>query len=299
MTNSPDDSKFICVGLRPADEIPPLPQPKWYHGKLLLPVSILAAIAAGCIFCRLFIPRDPFYMDLANYNVPPGRTFWFGTDSMGRDIFSMIWAGGRVSLFIGFFAAFISTLTAIIFGSLSGLAPRWLDSLLMRFTEILLSIPGLLFVILIQAVLGKANVLSLSFVIGITGWTSIAKIVRTEVLQLRGSEYVLASRCMGGGFFHILWRHLTPNFISSIMFMVVMNIRNAIAMESTLSFMGIGLPLEVISWGSLLSLSEKALLSNSWWVILIPGIFLVTTLLCVTSIGNALRKNVNRKQSNL
>ena len=169
----------------------------------------------------------------------------------------------------------------------------------MRVTEILLSIPNLLLVILLQAILGKANVLTISLVIGVTGWTSIAKVVRTEVRQIRNSEYVIASRCMGGGFFHILWKHLTPNFVSSIMFMVVMNVRSAIVSESTLSFMGIGLPLEVISWGSMLSLSEKALLGGSWWMILIPGVFLVVTLLCMTNIGNYLRKSVNQKQSNL
>ena len=97
----------------------------------------------------------------------------------------------------------------------------------------------------------------------------------------------------------ILWHHLAPNFISSIMFMVVMNIRTAIAAESTLSFMGIGLPVEVISWGSMLSLAEKALLSNSWWMILIPGAFLVMTLLCVTNLGNYLRRSVNRQERNL
>ena len=127
----------------------------------------------------------------------------------------------------------------------------------MRFTEIFLSIPSLLLVVLLQAILGKANVLSLSLVIGLTSWTSIAKVVRTEVRQIRNSEYVIASRCMGGGFFHILWKHLAPNFISTIMFMVIMNVRSAIISESTLSFMGIGLPVEVISWGSMLSLSEK------------------------------------------
>ncbi len=169
----------------------------------------------------------------------------------------------------------------------------------MRLTEILLSVPGLLMVLLIQAVLGKANVLSISFVIGITSWMSIAKVVRIEVRQLRNSEYVIASKCMGGSFFHILWNHLTPNFISSIMFMVVMNIRSAIIAESTLSFMGIGLPIETISWGSMLSLSEKALLTNSWWIILIPGGFLLATLLCITSLGNYLRRNVNQKNSNL
>ena len=128
---------------------------------------------------------------------------------------------------------------------------------------------------------------------------SIAKVVRTEVRQLRSNEYVVAARCMGGGFFYILRKHLAPNFLSSIMFMVVMNIRSAIVEESTLSFMGIWLPLEIISWGSMLSLSEKALLTDGWWIILIPGAFLVVTLLAITGLGDYLRKELNKKESYL
>ena len=286
------------VGLRALPEQPGK-QEKWYRGKPLFSAVLLALIVLGCLGCRLLMTADPTYMDLSRCSVPPSRQFLFGTDTMGRDIFSMIWYGGRLSLFIGLAATAISTAIAILLGAASGCAPNWLDALLMRLTEILLSIPGLLLIVLLQAILGRANVLSISLVIGVTGWTSMAKIIRTEVRQIRSSEYVLASRCMGGGFFHILWRHLTPNFVSSIMFMVVMNVRTAIAAESTLSFMGIGLPLEVVTWGSMLSLSEKALLSRAWWIILIPGLFLVVTLLCITSLGNYLRKAVNRKQSNL
>ncbi len=292
------NERFAPVGIRPAPTVQ-LKKAKWYQGKPVISMSILLLIVLGCLLCDFFIPKDPAYMDLYHANMPPDSEFWFGTDSMGRDIFSMIWYGGRISLLIGFLATAISTALAILFGAFCGLSPKWLDNLLMRFSEILLSVPSLLFIILIQAVLGKANVVCISFVIGITGWMSIAKIVRTEVRQIRNSEYVIAAKCMGAGFFHILWKHLTPNFISGIMFMVVMNIRGAIGAESTLSFMGIGLPLEVISWGSMLSLSEKAMLSGSWWIILIPGIFLVATLLCVTNIGNYLRKDINRKQSNL
>lgn len=289
---------FELVGIRPVRESLPEKR-KWYEGNPLASILILLGIIAGCLACGLFIPKDPSYMDLLNYNRTPCREFLFGTDSMGRDVFSMIWYGGRISLFIGFAATGISTAIAIVYGAVSGLGPQWLDTFLMRLTEILLSVPNLLFVILLQAILGKASIWSISFVIGVTGWTSIAKVVRTEVRQIRGSEYVVAAKCMGGGFFHILWRHLTPNFISSIMFMVVMNVRSAIVAESTLSFMGIGLPLEVISWGSMLALSEKALLSGSWWLILIPGVFLVVTLLCVTNLGNYFRQNANRGQSNL
>lgn len=260
---------------------------------------LLFLIIIGCLFSELIMTKDPTYLDLANYSKAPCKEFLFGTDTLGRDIFSMIWYGGRISLFIGTVSTVISTVIAVVIGSLSGLAPKWLDTLIMRFTEIFLSIPSLLLVVLIQAILGTANVLSLSLVIGITSWTSIAKVVRTEVLKLRASEFVVASRTMGGGFFHILRKHLVPNFFSSIMFMVVMNVRSAIVTESTLSFMGIGLPIEIISWGSMLSLSEKALLSGYWWIIIIPGVFLVATLLCITALGNYFRKNLNKQHSNL
>ena len=291
--------QFEMVGIRQMPKEETSPKEKWYYGKPVLAVAVLTIIIIGCLFCNLIMTKDPAYLDLENCNVSPCREFLFGTDAMGRDIFSMIWYGGRISLFIGIVAALISTVVAIIFGAVSGSAPKWADTLLMRFTDLLISVPGLLVIILLQAILGKADVLSLSLVIGITSWTAVAKVVRTEVLRLRGSEYVIASKCMGGGFFHVLWKHLTPNFISSIMFMVVMNIRNAIIAESTLSFMGIGLPVGVISWGSMLSLAEQALLTNAWWMIVIPGVFLLVTLLCITSIGNYMRKKVNRRQSNL
>lgn len=293
------DNSFQVVGIRRTEEQAVQKKEKWYRGKPILSMVILGIIILGCAFCELIMTKDPTYIDLMNYTKAPDKEFLFGTDTLGRDIFSMVWYGGRVSLFIGFVSTVISTLIALVFGALSGIAPQWVDTLMMRLTEILLSIPNLLVIILLQAIMGEANVVSISVVIGVTSWTSIAKVVRTEVRQIRSSEYVIASKCMGGSFWHILWKHLTPNFISSIMFMVVMNIRTAIVSESTLSFMGIGLPLEIISWGSMLSLSEKALLTKAWWIILIPGLFLIVTLMCVTNLGNYLRKNTNRKQSNL
>lgn len=292
------DKSFTLVGLRPVPA-PRLREAKWYEGKPVVSMAVLGMIVLACMTCDLFIPKDPTYMDLYHANTAPNAEFWFGTDTMGRDIFSMIFYGGRLSLTIGFLATVISTAAAVLVGAVSGLAPKWLDGLIMRMTDIFLSIPGLLLIIFLQAILGKANVLSISFVIGITGWTSIAKVVRTEVRQIRRGEYVIAARCMGAGFGRVVWRHLAPNFVSGIMFMVVMNIRSAIASESTLSFMGIGLPVEVISWGSMLSLSEKAMLSGAWWIILIPGAFLIVTLLCVTNVGNYMRRSVNRKESNL
>ena len=289
---------FTMVGIRPE---PPAPQKKVRRlkGFPWISVILMAAIVLCCLFAEVIMTKDPGYLDLKNFNVAPNGEFLFGTDTLGRDIFSGIWYGGRISIMIGFLATVISTFIAVVYGSVSGIAPQWLDTLMMRFTEIFLSVPGLLLVLFLQAILGEANVLTLSIVIGVTSWASIAKVIRTEVRQIRNSEYVVASKCMGGKFFHILGRHLAPNFIASIMFMVVMNVRGAIGAESTLSFMGMGLPLEIISWGSMLSLAEKALLTDSWWIILIPGIFLVTLLMCLTNIGNYLRKAANRKESNL
>lgn len=290
---------FELTGIRSIQETVPEKKKKWYQGKPMVSVAILLLIVLGCVCAEWIMTKDPTYMDLLNYNKAPNREFLFGTDTMGRDIFSMIWYGGRISLIIGGLSTVISTLIAVIVGAFSGMAPAWLDEAIMRFTEIFLSVPSLLLIILLQAIMGKATVLSLSFVIGVTSWTSIAKVVRTEVRQIRNSEFVIASRCMGGGFFHILWKHLAPNFFSSIMFMVIMNVRTAMMSEATLSFMGIGLPVEIITWGSMLSLAEKALMTGSWWIILIPGLFLVVTVLCLTNIGNACRQQANRKESNL
>ena len=289
---------FTQVGIRPEPSAPAKKQ-KRRSDFPRISVILMGIIVLCCLFAEVLMTKDPTYLDLQNYNVAPNAEFLFGTDTLGRDIFSGIWYGGRISITIGFLATLISTVIAVVYGSISGIAPAWLDTLMMRFTEIFLSVPGLLIVLFLQAILGEANVITLSIVIGVTSWASIAKVIRTEVRQIRHSEYVVASKCMGGKFLHILGKHLAPNFIASIMFMVVMNVRGAIGSESTLSFMGMGLPLEIISWGSMLSLAEKALLTESWWIILIPGAFLVTLLMYLTNIGNYLRKNANRKESNL
>ena len=286
---------FTLVGIRPASAPVSAKKAPWYKGKPILPLLILGAIALGCLFCDTFVTKEPGYMDLTACNFAPSAAHLFGTDTMGRDIFSMIWSGGRLSLLIGLLATLLSTAIAVFLGSLSGCAGEKLDAFLMRANEIFLSIPNLLLIVLLQALLGTASAWSLSVVIGLTSWMSIAKVVRTEVRVLRSAEYVQAARCMGGSFLHVLLTHLAPNFLPSILFMVIMNVRGAILAESTLSFLGLGLPLEVVSWGSMLSLSEKALLTGSWWIIMIPGLFLVVTLLSLTDIGNAVRKNLGRR----
>ncbi len=293
-----EESLFTVVGIRETEN--PLPKKRKRGGKVpLVSLVVVGLLILGCLCAECVMTKDPTYLDLQNNIHAPNGEFLFGTDTLGRDIFSCVWYGGRISLTIGFVSTLIATVIAVVYGSLSGIAPDWLDTLMMRLTEIFLSVPSLLVVIFLQAILGAPNVASISLVVGVTGWCGMAKVVRTEVRRIRSSEYVVASRCMGGGFFHILRWHLAPHFVSSIMFMVVMNIRSAIGAESTLSFMGMGLPIEIISWGSMLSLADRALTTRAWWMILIPGAFLLTLLMCMTNIGNFLREGVNRKQSNL
>lgn len=256
----------------------------------VLAAVVLGAVVLGCLSGGLLTDKDPLYMDLAHPSAPPGPQFLLGTDTLGRDILSMLWYGGRVSLFIGAASALLSFCMAVVVGAASGLAPAGPDRLIMRATEIFLSVPSLLLVVFLQAVLGRPSAFSIALVTGLTGWPGMAKVVRTEVRQLRASGYVEAARAMGGGFFHILRRHLLPNLFPSILFMAVMNVRSAIVSESTLSFMGLGLPVESVSWGSMLSLSETALLSGCWWIILIPGLCLTATLLCLTELANYLRR---------
>ena len=249
----------------------------------------MSAIVVLCVIIPFFTGTAT-RMNFEALSLPPSSSHLFGTDPLGRDLFSMIFHGGRVSLYIGLLATAFSTAIAMVYGTVSGLAGEIADTIFMRFVELLLSIPSILYVVTIQAILGQPSMTSIAVVIGFTSWMNISKMIRTEVLRVRRTEYVLSARHMGGRFLYILWKHLLPNFAPAILFMIVSNIGSAITAEATLSFMGIGLPATVVSWGSLMSLSQNALLSGTWWIIMIPGIFLVSTLVCVTNIGEYYRK---------
>lgn len=262
-------------------------------------VCILGFIILACAFAPVLAPFTPDQMDSSALNAAPGGAHLLGTDALGRDLLSMLLYGGQASIYIGFLSGLISTVIAVVYGTVSGLCSEKNSDLLMRFAELCMSIPSILLVIFFQALWGKPTATSLAVIIALTGWMNISKIVRSEVRQIAGSDYVLAAKTMEGGFWYILRKHLLPNFISSIMFMVVTNIGQAMITESTLSFLGLGLPLTTVSWGSLMSMSEEALLSNSWWMIVIPGTVLITTLVCVTSMGEYVRRKNNRIYSNL
>lgn len=270
-------------------------EPPYKKTRKRVPVSavLLIALLLLCLFADVLAPGDPAHMELAEASQPPGAAHLFGTDALGRDVFSMLLHGGRTSLFIGVCAAAVSAAVGSIYGSLAALCPAFLHDLLMRGAELLQSLPGILLAILLQAALGQPSAPSLALVIGLTSWMETAKLVRSEVLQLRSQEYVLAAKGMGAGFFYLLKTHLLPSFFSSIAFLVVSSIGSAIASEATLSFLGIGLPVEAVSWGSLLEASQRSLLSGDWWMIAIPGGALVLTLLCFLQLPGA--KNKERK----
>ena len=267
---------------------------------------LLAIIIVGCLTAEMFIPYDPTRMLLDQIAQPPSQAHPFGTDTLGRDLFSVIWHGGRLSLIIGVLSAAISTVIAVLYGAASGLASDRIDDILMRFAEIIMSMPQLLPVLFLQAMAGDATVISMSVIIGVTGWMAMAKIVRSEVKQLRNAGFVLAARtmgvsCSGGGMrnriiisVYILRRHFLPDVMSVIMFMAITSIGSAMAMEATLSFMGMGLPTDILTWGSLLSLSQRAMLTGAWWILIIPGVFLVITLISITEIGEYLRSKNRR-----
>lgn len=265
----------------------------------VLSMAVLGLIVLGCLLAPVLANHDPAGFYLQNLNQAPGGEFYFGTDSLGRDIYSMIWYGGRASLTVGLMSMALITVLGVTYGCISGMAHQRLDAVMMRAMEMAHSVPTLLIVLLLGSLIPKHDVFTLSLLIGGTGWFGLARIVRSEVRQIRSSEYVLAARCMGVGFWRTMWVHLIPNFLSSILFVVISSISASMSMESTLSFLGLGLPVEVISWGSMLSLANRALLLNTWWVIIIPGLFLLVTLGCVTSIGNYFRREVNRACSNL
>lgn len=264
-----------------------------------LSVFTLCAIILGCFFSHLFVNHDPTQFYLTNLNTAPNSEFWFGTDSLGRDIFSVLWNGGRASIFIGITSTIIATIMGIIYGCISGCASTFIDAVMMRIAEMFQSIPVILTLLLLLSLQEKQTPLSISVIIGITSWFALARIVRAEVRQIRNSEYILLSRHMGASFFWIMRKHLIPNIVSAIMFIVVSSISTNMAMEATLSFLGLGLPPEELSLGSMLALSNRALLLNTWWVIIFPGVFLLITLFSITQIGHIFRQENCKGFSNL
>lgn len=281
----PDESLFRKAEPREerADEGPEVPRPPFPKVEALL----LAGIAAACLL-SLFVPDRG--LDLAASLAPPSPAHPFGTDALGRDLLLMVLQGGARSLFIGILAALEAALIALAYAGLCAFAPGWLGEMMIRFLDILTSIPSILLLLFLTAIFGRMNTLAIALSIGACTWMGLARVMRTQIIRMKASESFQASRLMGAGASDLILRHALPLVASDCLFMIVMNVRSAVVDESTLSFMGLGLPVEVATWGSLLSMAQGALLTGAWWLILIPGAFLVLTLICLTDLSQWMKE---------
>lgn len=252
---------------------------------MVMGFMVMISLLAGVIY-----PNDPSYMELTQKSLAPSFTHFFGTDSLGRDVFGMVVHGGRISLLVGMVSTLISTLVAVLMGTLAAVLPKGLENLLTRFMDLFLSIPSILLMIFIQAMTGGTTWWSISLSIGLSSWMTMAKMIKTQVNKIKGEEYIFLAKYYGGGFFYLMKKHFLPTLIPIVFYMGFTGFGHAITAEATLSFLGIGFPIGTITWGSLLSLSGQALLTKSWWVIMIPGLFLVLSVVSLVEIGDFIRK---------
>jgi peptide/nickel transport system permease protein len=217
-----------------------------------------------------------------------------GTDSKGSDMLAMVVSGARVSLLVGLIATGIAIILGTIIGVLSAYLGGWADNALMRFTDIMMTFPFFLLLVLIVFIFGP----SLSFIvlaIGLTGWTGIARLIRSESLSLRTREFVLASKALGAGDSRVIFRHLIPNVVSLIIIIATLSIPGVILAEASLSFIGLGDP-TVPSWGVILE-SGQHTLDTAWWIAVEPGVMLFLTVLAFNFLGDGLRDAFDPKSN--
>ena len=230
----------------------------------------------------------PYYeTHLPLKNTPPCAQFWFGTDELGRDLFTRIWWGARISLFVGITAAVIDLILGIIYGSIAGLWGGKLDETMMRFIDIIYSIPYLLIVILLTVVMGT-GLTTIIIALTLTGWIPMARIVRGQILQLKELDYALAAYALGASRWRILFRHLLPNAIGPIITTMTFSIPSAIFAEAFLSFLGLGVQAPIASWGTMAS-DGLAALRYFPWRLFFPAIFISLTMLCFNLVGDGIR----------
>ncbi|GIN86048.1 dipeptide transport system permease protein DppC [Heyndrickxia sporothermodurans] len=230
-------------------------------------------------------------MDLSSKNLKPNSEHWFGTDTLGRDLFTRAWSGARISLFIGLAAAVIDFVIGVIYGGISALRGGRTDNVMMRIAEVLYAIPYLLMVILIMVVFPEdgRGMFSIIVAMTITGWIPMARLVRGQVLQLKQFEYVHASEVAGGKTSWILRKHMIPNTMGPILVNITLTVPTAIFGEATLSFLGLGIPAPQASWGTLASDSLQSILVGNFYQLAIPAILISLTMFAFNVFGDGLR----------
>lgn len=235
-----------------------------------------------------FISRYSYTdIHLSLKNTPPCAQFWFGTDELGRDLFTRIWWGARISLFIGISAATIDVALGVIWGSISAYWGGKLDELMMRVCDILHSIPHLLVVILLTVIRGS-GICTILIAMTMTGWINMARITRGQVLQLKQNDYIAAARVIGAPTMRIVLRHILPNAVGPIVTMLTLTVPTAIFTEAFLSFLGLGIQAPAASWGVMVNDALSAMRYYPWRLFF-PAIMLTSTILCFNLLGNGLR----------
>jgi oligopeptide transport system permease protein len=250
-------------------------------------IVVLILITLMAIFAPMFSRYDYAAQDIFAVNKGPTAEHLFGTDNLGRDIFTRCWVGARVSLTIALVATVINVLIGVLYGGISGYFGGKVDLIMMRGVEIIYTIPDLLWVILLMVVMGPGlNTIIIS--IAITGWGSMARLVRGQILQLKSAEYVMASRTLGGYFGHIIVKHMIPNIMGPIIIDLTFSIPSAIFAEATLSYLGMGIPVPLASWGTLANDGAK-ILQLFPYQLFFPALLISLTMLGFNLLGDGLR----------
>ncbi len=258
------------------------------------------AVAGSIVVLFLFIvsmlapwisPYDPGEINLQIVLTSPSSAHPFGTDQLGRDVLSrMIW-GSRISLKVGFVAVGIAVVIGAILGALAGYYGRWIDALVMRFVDIMLCFPSFFLILAVIAFL-EPSIWNIMIVIGVTGWMGITRLVRADFVSLREREFVQAARSIGASDFRIIFVHILPNAMASILVAATLGVAGAILTESALSFLGIGVQPPTPSWGNILT-AGKDNIDIAWWLSLFPGLAILITVLGFNLLGEGIRDSLD------
>ena len=269
-----------------------------HHRLAMIGLVTMLCIVLVTLIGPLF-SHDPYQANVGGIYAAPSMTHPFGTDHLGRDLLARVLAGGQLSLLVGLLATLMAGSLGIVYGLVSGMGPRWLDHGMMQVLDTLLSIPVILIVILIQAT-GELSLLKITVAIALVSWMGTARIVRSECQRLMGSDFVRAAVTAGSSRVRLVLRHLLPNIAAPLLVVLTVSVGQAIVLESTLSFLSLGVPATVPSWGNLLGNGLSAALNGAWWNVLFPGLMIVLTVLSINLLGDGLRDAVdprNRTQS--
>lgn len=249
-----------------------------YFLSLIIFMAILGPFLSGYTY-------DQTHLTLKN--TPPSLAFWFGTDELGRDLFTRVWYGARISLLVGLSAALIDLVIGFLWGATAALAGGKVDEAMMRAADILYAIPYLLIVILILVMLGP-GILSILAALTVIGWITMARLIRGKILQLKTQEFVIAATALGASRWHILKTHLIPNALGTLIVTLTLTIPSAIFTEAFLSFLGLGIQAPIASWGTMINDGLSALYYYPWRLFF-PSLLISLTLLAFNCLGDALR----------